>query len=73
MVNITLSIPGELKEKMDSFPEINWSAIARSAIDERVKDLVILKKFKSESNLTEKDAIKLGRELNKNLSKRWKS
>lgn len=73
MVNITLSIPGELKEKMDSFPEINWSAVARSAIDERVKDLVILKKFKSESNLTEKDAIQLGRELNKNLSKRWKS
>lgn len=73
MVNITLSISEELKEKMDSFPEINWSSVARSAIDERVKDLVILKKFKSESNLTEKDAIRLGRELNKNLSKRWKS
>ena len=36
------------------------------------KDLEFLKKFKSDSTLTEKDALKLGRELNKNLVKRYK-
>src|SRR3989344_5597690 len=31
MVNVTLSIPNELKQKMDTFAEINWSAVAREA------------------------------------------
>ena len=29
MANITLSIPQELKEEMEKFPEINWSEVAR--------------------------------------------
>ena len=70
MVNITLSIPSELKHKMDSFGEINWSAVAREAINEKISDLEFIKKFKSKSILTEEDALRLGRELNKNLAKR---
>jgi len=34
--------------------------------------LEFLKKFKSDSTLTEEDALRLGRELNKNLAKRYK-
>ena len=70
MVNVTLSIPSELKHKMDSFEEINWSAVAREAFDEKVNDLEFIKKFKAKSIITEADAIKFGRELNANLAKR---
>ena len=70
MVNVTLSIPLELKHKMDAFAEINWSAVAREAFDEKVNDMEFIKKFKSRSTLTEEDSIRLGRELNKNLAKR---
>lgn len=70
MVNVTLSIPVELKHKMDNFLEINWSAVAREAFDDKIKDLEFIKQFKAKSILTEKDAITLGRELNKNLAKR---
>lgn len=70
MVNVTLSIPSELKHKMDGFAEINWSAVARGAFDEKIKDMEFIKKFKAKSTLTEEDAIRLGRELNKNLAKR---
>ncbi len=70
MVNVTLSIPTDLKHKMDSFAEINWSAVAREAFDEKIKDLEFIKKFKAKSTLTDEDAVKLGRELNKNLAKR---
>jgi hypothetical protein len=72
MVNITLSVPGELKNRMDSFAEINWSAVAREAFDEKMRDLELIKKFKSKSTLTEEDALKLGRELNKRLAKKRK-
>jgi len=70
MVNITLSVPLELKQKMDNFIEINWSAVAREAFDNKIKDMEFIKKFKANSEFTEKDAIGLGRELNLRLSKR---
>ena len=70
MVNVTLSIPVELKQKMDLFAEINWSAVAREAFDEKVRDLEFIKKFKAKSAITEEDALKWGSELNRNLAKR---
>ncbi len=70
MVNITLSVSSELKHKMDLFAEINWSAVAREAFDDKVKDLEFIRKFKAKSTLTEEEAIRLGRELNANLAKR---
>ena len=70
MVNVTLSIPSDLKHRMDSFAEINWSAVAREAFDDKIKDLEFIKQFKAKSTFTEEDAIKLGKELNKNLAQR---
>ncbi len=72
MVNITLSVPDELKKKMELFIEMNWSAVARKAFEEKINDLEFIKRFKSKSALTEEDAIKFGRELNRNLVKRRK-
>jgi hypothetical protein len=70
MVNVTLAIPTDLKHKMDNFAEINWSAVAREAFDEKINDLEFIKKFKSKSTITDEDAINLGRELNERLVKR---
>ena len=72
MTTMTLAVPSELKHKMESFPEMNWSEVARQAFIQRINDLEFLRKFKSDSTLTEKDALRLGRELNKNLAKRYK-
>jgi len=43
MVSITLSVPKDTKKEMDGFPEINWSAIAREAINKR---LLMMEKFR---------------------------
>ena len=72
MTTMTLAVPSELKHKMETFPEMNWSEVARQAFMQRIKDLEFLKKFKSDSTLTEEDALRLGRELNKNLAKKYK-
>ena len=72
MVNITLSVSSDLKGRMDSCAEINWSAVAREAFDEKIRDLELIKKFKAQSSFTEEDALKLGRELNKRLDKKRK-
>jgi hypothetical protein len=61
-----------MKGKMDSFAEINWSAVAREAFSDKIKDLEVVKSFKAKSTLSEEDAVNLGRELNSNLAKRRK-
>ena len=72
MTTMTLAVPLELKHKMETFPEMNWSEVARQAFMQRIKDLEFLKKLKSDSTLTEEDALRLGRELNKNLAKKYR-
>ncbi len=71
MVNMTISIPGELKDELDLFPEINWSEVARQAFKGKVADLKFLLEFKKNSTLTEEDAIKYGRELNSKVHRRY--
>jgi len=73
MGTMTLAISEDLKSRMEAFPEMNWSAVARSAFDDKLKDLEFIKKFKSKSTLTDDDAIKLGRELNARMASRRRS
>jgi hypothetical protein len=72
MVNITLSVPEELKRKMEEFPEINWSEIARRSIIERVELLEKMNKLLSKSKLTEEDALRFGKEVNKSVSRKFR-
>lgn len=72
MVNITLAVPKELKTHMDEFPEINWSEVARKAIKNKISDLLLLKDLTSKSELTEEDALELGRKVNEQIAKRYK-
>lgn len=65
MVSITLSVPEETKKEMDTFPEINWSAVAREAIQQRLVMLHKFLKFTKDSTLTEADALRLGAEVSR--------
>jgi len=72
MVSITLAVPEELKKEMDKFQEMNWSAVAREAIKNKIILLNKFRQFTKESTITDEDAIKLGRSLNKSLAQRYK-
>ncbi|MDP1695851.1 MAG: hypothetical protein Q8L29_02990 [archaeon] len=71
MTNITLAVPDELRKEMEKFPEMNWSEIARAAIKKRILLLKQIKELTKDSELTEEDAIRLGREVNKAAAKRY--
>lgn len=71
MPTITLAIPQEMKEEMDASKEINWSEVARSAIRDKLAQLTILKQIVAKSQLSEKDALLLGRKINSSLHKRY--
>ena len=72
MATLTLSVPEELKNNMDTFPEMNWSAVARTAIQERIEMLHKFKEFTRESKMTEKDALILGKKVNKKVAERYR-
>jgi len=73
MANLTLSIPNELKERMEKFPEINWSEVARDSIKKKIAQLNFLKGFRMDSEINSEDALTLGKEISELLLKRYKS
>lgn len=72
MGSMTLAVPEELKKKMNKFPEMNWSSVARRAFEEKIGDLELIKEFKADSTMTEEEAIELGREVRRGLAKKWR-
>ena len=43
MVSITLSVPEEIRHKMQGFSEVNWSGLIRKVIIEKTKDALSAK------------------------------
>lgn len=75
MVSITLSVPGEVKQLMEHFPEINWSGFVRKCIMEKTEDLSwkeeMLKKLKYEEKF-DKVALKIGDKVKEGMWKKYK-
>lgn len=69
MANITLSIPDEIKKRMEKYPEINWSGLIKKTIEEKVQKLTwkeeMLKKLQKEEKYDEW-ATEFGRKIKKN-------
>jgi hypothetical protein len=70
MVSITLAVPTELKQDMDMFPEINWSAVAREAIKQKVMLLRKFREFTKDSSITGEEALKMGAKVSKAVARR---
>lgn len=68
MTTMTLAVPNELKQKMDSFPEMNWSEVARQAFMQKLEDMEFLRKFKEKSTFTKADTLRLGKEVSRAVS-----
>lgn len=75
MPNITVSITDDLKKKMDSLPEINWSEVTREFLSDKVKRLAFLKKLEEQLDSKEEQefikwSVELGRKAKKESFKR---
>ena len=68
---MTLALPDTMKRRIEEHPEINWSEIARQAILKKIDELAFVREFTRDSTMTEEDAAKLGRQLNKKVAKRY--
>ena len=72
MGTLSVSVPDDLKEQMIKLDEVNWSAVARKAFEEKVKEVEFLNKIALKSKLTEKDAEEISNKINKSMAKKFK-
>ena len=72
MGTVSISVPDELRKKMNELDEINWSAVARKAFEEKVMQIAFLKKIAKKSKLSEHDAEKISERINQNITKKFK-
>ena len=72
MPNMTLSIPVELKSKMDRFKEINWSEVARQAIFQKTLLMDKMNQMMSSSKISEPETLYEARKINRKVSKKHK-
>lgn len=70
MPTVTVNVDGELKEQMESHPEINWSEVARNAFAEKVADLEMMERLTDGSELTDEDVTELAEMIDTNVAER---
>ena len=58
---------------MVQLDEINWSAVARKAFENKIEQVEFLKKIAAKSKLTEKDAEELSKKINKGMAQKFKA
>lgn len=73
MGTISVSVDDEMKSRISELDEINWSAVARKAFEEKLREVEILKKIASKSKLTEKDAQELSKKINEGMARKFRS
>jgi len=83
MAKIVVEIPEELDKELKTFPEINWSKLAREFFRLKVFELelkqslelqrAIFEVLASKSKLTRKDALELSKKVNESMLKDLKS
>ena len=67
---MTLAVSENLHKIMRKHKEIRWSEIARQALFEHAKKLELMDRILTNSKLTEKDALEMGRKVNKGIAKK---
>lgn len=71
MGTLSVSVPDDLREQMIKLDEINWSAVARKAFEEKIKQIELFKKIVSKSKLTEKDAEEISAKISESMAKKF--
>lgn len=70
MTNMTLAVPEELYKIMKKHSEIKWSEVARQAMWTQARKLELMDNLLAKSELTEKDAMTLGKKIKHEIAKK---
>jgi len=71
MAEIVVKIPKDLEEDFKKVDPLLLELAVQRLIKEKLEEFVKVERIVAKSKLTEKDALELGREVNKSLAKRY--
>ena len=71
MVELRIRIPEDLKRKMEKLG-VDWSPVIRRMIEDEIRNLAKIEEIISKSRMTEEDALKLGKKINKLVAERFR-
>ena len=72
MGTLSVSVPDDLREQMVKLEEINWSAVARKAFEEKVREVEFLRNLAQKSRLTNLGADEIAKKINRSMAKKFK-
>jgi len=75
MASITFALDEESKSKLSKFVWVVWSELVRQMLLREFKRREVLKKleeFSKDSDLTDEDALRLGRKVKEGMWKKYK-
>ena len=68
MVNLTVTIPEDLRKELQNHNEVNWSAVIRRSLKQHLQKLQIAEAIASKSRLTKKDVKELDDMIKKGVA-----
>lgn len=71
MATVSVSVPEDLRKKMQKLDEINWSAVARKAFEKTVDDIETIRRLTEKNSLTEKDAQDIAGRIDAEVSRKF--
>ncbi len=72
MATLSVSVSDDMKVKMERMEEINWSAVARKAFEEKIEQVEFMRNIGNKSKLSKKDVEEISNKINRSLSKKFK-
>jgi len=68
MVNVTLSIPVDIKVRMDQHKHVKWSSAIRAVIEKKLNDFEATEKLANKSRLTTEDVEALSQKVERGMA-----
>lgn len=70
MASLNLTVPEDLKRIIEKHKDINWNEIARKALWEHAQKIELMEILVTKSQLTEENALGIGRKIKQEVAKR---
>jgi hypothetical protein len=71
MPTLSVSVPEDLRQKMSRMEEVNWSAVARKAFEQKVHDIEFVRGLAKKSKMTAKDVKEISDKINSSAANRF--
>ena len=71
MAIVSVSVDEQTRNKMRELDEINWSAVARNAFAQKIKEVELIRELTKKSTLTQEDANHTSNKISADMSEKF--